>query len=92
MHRRRPSPGFATPGAGNAPRFLVLFGGRRIGSTNLELADGGLGVASGRFHPEAGYEAIRAEVVRAAEARQTVSPAVTASVWPRCRRTRSLAS
>lgn len=74
MHPRRPSPRYAAPGAASAPRFLVLFGGQRIGSTNLELADAGLGFASGRFHPEPGYEAIRAEVVKAAEARQAGAP------------------
>lgn len=74
MHSRRPGPGYATPGTGTRPRFVVLFAGQRIGSTNLELADAGLGVASGRFHPDAGYESIRAEVVRAAEARQAGEP------------------
>ena len=40
-----------------------------IGSTDLECVDGGMGVAYGRFHPEESYEAIRPQVIRAAEAR-----------------------
>lgn len=52
-----------------AGRFAVLFEGQRIGSTNLEFADPGMGIAYGRFYAEDAYENVRAPIVRAAEAR-----------------------
>ena len=42
-----------------------------MGSTDLEFIDSGMGVAHGRFYPEGPYQDIRAEVIRAAEARHT---------------------
>ena len=50
-------------------RFVVSHHGQCVGSADLEFADTGMGVAHGRFYPEPAYQQIRAEVIRAAEAR-----------------------
>ena len=51
------------------PIFEVLSRDKVVGTAELEHADQGMGVAFGRFFPTAEYETIRADVVRAAEAR-----------------------
>lgn len=49
-------------------RFVVLFAGEPVGTSELEHVDDGMGVAHGSFHPSPAYDAIRSTIVSAAEA------------------------
>lgn len=48
--------------------FLVSLAGEVVGTSDLEFVDHGMGVAHGAFRAAPAYSAVRAKLVRAAEA------------------------